>query len=334
MKSNTILAAGVAAICALTLSACGGSSGGDSGEEVTSFDIAVSNASEPYSIPWLVGKDQGFFEDRGVTIGDIVPGKGGGTTVRNMLSGDLPIADVGFTSVLESSEAGAPLTVVGGATQSVYGLDFYALDSNEKMQSMEDINTWAYTNPQSVTQALSFILPEVAGVQNQIERVASGGVGEGVALLEAGDVDVAVVPPSVVAKTNKFRVVVSSADYVKKFQQSVIATSPQFAEENPNTVKAVVAGYAEAVDFIRENPQEAADLYAEYIEIDATAAKTIVDRAVEYNNWGAGFDAEAIEQAVEAQRIAMDSEELEFCDLFQDEFLPDGVSDTLPSECG
>ncbi|OUZ12756.1 solute-binding protein [Aeromicrobium sp. PE09-221] len=330
MKSSNILIAGAVA-SALSLSACGG--GGDA-REVTSFDIAVSNASEPYSIPWLVGKDQGFFEDRGVTIGDIVPGKGGGTTVRNMLSGDLPIADVGFTSVLESSEAGAPLTVVGGATQSVYGLDFYALDANTEVRSIEDIGTWAYTNPQSVTQALTFMLPQVAGVEKTVERTSSGGVGEGVALLEASDVDVAVVPPSVVAKSDKFRVVVSSADYLEKFQQSVIATTPEFAEQNPETVEAVVAGYAEAVEFIRENPQEAADLYAEYIDIDPAAAKTIVDHALDYDNWGAGFDAEAIEQAVEAQRIAMDSEELEFCDLFQDDFLPAGVSDALPSECG
>ena len=332
MKPTKFLIAGAAAAAALALSACGSSS--DDAGGATSFDIAVSNASEPYSIPWLVGKDQGFFEERGVTIGDIVPGKGGGTTVRNMLSGDLPIADVGFTSVLESSKAGAPLTVVGGATQSVYGLDFYALASNDDVRSIEDVSNWAYTNPQSVTQALSFILPEVAGAEQKIERTSSGGVGEGVALLEAGDVDVAVVPPSVVAKTDKFRVVVSSADYLRKFQQSVIATTPEFAEQNPDTVEAVVAGYAEAVDFIRDNPDEAARLYADYIDVDVASAKAIVDRAVQYDNWGAGFDAEAIERAVEAQRIAMGTDELAFCDLFQDRFLPEGVSDTLPDECG
>lgn len=329
MKCKNPLAAGLAA-AALVLSACG--AGGDAAA-VTSFDIAVSNATEPYSIPWLVGKDQGFFADRGVTIGEIVPSKGGGTTLRNMLSGDLPIADVGFTSVLESGAAGTPLTVVGGATQSVYGLDFYTLDSNKRVQGIEDVRNWAYTNPQSVTQALSFILPEVAGTTQKIERTSSGGVGEGVALLEAGDVDVAVVPPSVVAKTGKFRMVVSSADYLKKFQQSVITTTPEFAEQNPDTVKAVVAGYAEAVQFIRDNPGRAAQLYADYIDIDAKVARSIVDKAVEYDNWNAGFSAEAITQAVDAQHLAMDGEELAFCDLFQTSFLPGNVSSTLPAEC-
>lgn len=329
MKSRTALIAGATA-AALILSACSGSGGA---ADVTSFDIAVSNASEPYSIPWLVGKDQGFFEKRGVTIGEIVPGKGGGTTVRNMLSGDLPIADVGFTSVLESSEAGAPLAVVGGATQSVYGLDFYALDSNTRVRSISDIGKWAYTNPQSVTQALTHILPEVAGATQPIERTSSGGVGEGVALLEAGDVDVAVVPPSVVAKTDKFRVVVSSADHLKKFQQSVITTTPEFAERNPDTVRAVVAGYADAVAFIRENPDRAAQLYAEYIDIDVQHAAPIVGKAIQYDNWSAGFDPEAIVQAVDAQRMVMDRTDLEFCGLFQTTFLPENVSAALPAEC-
>lgn len=329
MNRTTIAVATGALVTALALSSCSGGSG----ENVTAFDIAVSNATEPYSIPWLVGKDQGLFEKHGVTIGDIVPGKGGGTTVRNMLSGDLPIADVGFTSVLESRGAGAELAVVGGATQSVYGLDFYALASNDRVRTINDISTWAYTNPQSVTQALSFILPEVAGATQPIERTSSGGVGEGVALLEAGSVDVAVVPPSVVAKTDKFRVAVSSADYLEKFQQSVIATAPEFAENNPDTVRGVVAGYAEAVDSIRDNPDLAAELYADYIDIDIESARAIVNRAVQYDNWGAGFDADAIEQAVKAQRIAMDSDDLRFCDLFRGDFLPENVSDTLPDEC-
>ncbi|MEU0507861.1 ABC transporter substrate-binding protein [Amycolatopsis sp. NPDC006125] len=329
MKRATALIAGAAA-AALVLSGCGGSA---DTAGVTSFDIAVSNASEPYSIPWLVGKDQGFFAKRGVTIGEIVPGKGGGTTVRNMLSGDLPMADVGFTSVLESSEAGTPLTVVAGATQSVYGLDFYTLDTNTRVQTITDVRKWAYTNPQSVTQSLTYILPKVAGATQDIERVSSGGVGEGVALLEAGSVDVAVVPPSVVAKTGKFRVVVSSADYLKKFQQSVITTTPEFAERNPDTVKAVVAGYAEAVDFIRANPAKAAQLYADYIDIDVAAATTIVEKAISYDNWGAGFDAEAIQQAVEAQRLAMNRGDLKFCDLFQKTYLPANVPATLPAEC-
>ncbi len=58
-----------------------------------------------------------------------------------------------------------------------------------------------------------------------------------------------------------------------------------------------------------------------------------MNKAIQHDNWGAGFNAEAIEQAVQAQRIAMETDDLEFCDLFHDNFLPENVSDTLPDEC-
>ncbi|HEY6573975.1 MAG TPA: hypothetical protein VI029_03385, partial [Mycobacterium sp.] len=75
-----------AAIAVLTLSACGGGTGTDaSADNPVTIDVPVSNATEPYVIPWLVGKDQGFFKDRGVIVDKIVPSKGGSTTLRNLL---------------------------------------------------------------------------------------------------------------------------------------------------------------------------------------------------------------------------------------------------------
>jgi len=323
------------AIAALTLSACGGGTGTDaSADKPVTIDVPVSNATEPYVIPWLVAKDQGYFEDRGVIVDKIVPSKGGSTTLRNLLTGDLPIGDVGFTSVLESTAAGAPVTVVGGATQSVYGLDFYAKASNDAVKTIADVKTWAYTNPQSVTQALTFLLPEAAHVDTKVERTASGGVGEGIALLESGDVDVAVVPTSVVAKgSDKFRLVVSSSDYLKSFQQSVITTTPEYAKSHPKVVKAVVGGYQEAVEWIEKNPAKAAELYAKYSDIPPDVATTIVEKAVAVDNWGAGYDAPAIETAVRAMKVSGSKISDDYCDLFDTSFLPDGATADLPAAC-
>lgn len=323
------------AVAALTLSACGGGTASDaSANNPVTIDVPVSNATEPYVIPWLVAKDQGFFADRGVIVNKIVPSKGGSTTLRNLLSGDLPIGDVGFTSVLESTAAGAPVTVVGGATQSVYGLDFYAKPSNNAVKTIADVKTWAFTNPQSVTQALTFLLPEAAHVNNKVKRTASGGVGEGIALLESGDVDVAVVPTSVVAKgSDKFRLVVSSSDYLKSFQQSVITTTPEYAKSHPKVVKAVVGGYQEAVQWIEKNPAKAAALYAKYSDIPVDVATIVVEKAVAVDNWGTGFDAAAIETAVRAMKVSGSKVSNDYCSLFDDSFLPDGVAANLPAAC-
>lgn len=326
----------IAALIVLGATACGSDDGDDAdADNPIDIDVTVSNATEAYVIPWLVAKDQGFFTQRGVKVNDIIPSKGGSTTVRNMLSGDLPIADVGFSSVLESVDAGAPVTVVGGATQSTYVLDFYAMADNEDVQTIDDIKVWAYTNPESVTQAMTNILPQVAGVDDSgVTRVASGGVGEGIALLEAGDVDVAVVPPSVVAKDpGKFREVVSSAEYIKAFQQSVITTTPEYAEQKPGVVKAVVAGYQEAVDWIKANPAGAGAIYAEYSDIDADVATDIVNTALSFDNWGVGFNADAIEQAYQAAEVSGFDGDIDLCDIFDPDFLPEGATTALPTDC-
>ncbi|MGV8875407.1 MAG: ABC transporter substrate-binding protein [Rhodococcus sp. (in: high G+C Gram-positive bacteria)] len=322
-------------LAALMLSACGAPAGTDaSTDDPVTIDVPVSNATEPYVIPWLVAKEQGFFEARGVIVDNIVPSKGGSSTLRNLLSGDLPIGDVGFTSVLESTAAGAPVTVVGGATQSVYGLDFYASASNDTVNTIADVKKWAYTNPQSVTQALTFLLPEAADIDTVVERTASGGVGEGIALLESGDVDVAVVPTSVVAKgSDEFRLVVSSSDYLKSFQQSVITTTPEYAESHPKVVEAVVGGYHEAVGWIENNPAKAAELYAEYSDIPVDVATTIVEMAVAVDNWGAGFNAPAVETAVRAMQVSGSTVGSDYCALFDGSFLPADASSDLPEDC-
>lgn len=322
-------------LCCLGLTACGSDDTADASvDDPVTINVTVSNATEPYVIPWLVAQDQGFFEERGVIVDEIVPSKGGSTTVRNMLSGDLPIAEAGFTSVLESQAAGAPVAVVGGATRSVYGLDFYAVASNDDVQTIEDIDVWAYTNPESVTQALSFMLPQAAGIDRDIERTASGGIGEGIALLESGDVDVAVVPPSVVGKNpGSFREVVSSADYIESFQQSVITATPEYVESHPGVIAAITGGYQEAVEWIAENPEAAGELYADYSDIDPAIATDIVTNAMSHDNWSAGLDAAAVETAVEAMRIAGFEGGDDYCELFDLSHLPDGASAELPAAC-
>jgi NitT/TauT family transport system substrate-binding protein len=326
--------AAIPALCALfALAACSSSAEG-SAAAPERINVTVSNATEPYVIPWLAARAQGFFEKRGVIVEDIVPSKGGSTSLRNLLSGDLPIGEVGLPSVVDSTIAGAPVTVVGGATQSVYGLDFYALNSNTKVQTIKDVKTWAFTSPHSVTNALAHLLPDAAGTSATVERIASGGVGEGVALLESGAVDVAVVPTTVVAKEkDKFRLVVSSSDFLKSFQQSVITTTPEYAKSHPKVVQGVVAGYQDGVDWIAKNPHEAAVLYADYSDVSVEVAEGVVNKAIAVRNWGAGFNAEAINAAVAAMKLSGYTGEVSYCGVFDKSFIPSDIASSLPEEC-
>lgn len=333
MASTRRLAAAAVLAPLFVATACSSTNAGS--KDPTSIGITVSNAAEPYVIPWLVGRHEKFFQNHGVTISKVVAGKGGSTTLQTQLSGDLPIGEVSYPSVVQAKAKGAPVVAVGGATQSTFGLDFYASAGNTKVKTINDIKKWGYTNQGSVTQALTFLLPRKSGVPGSgVQRVATGGVGEGIALLESGEIDAAVVPQSVVAATpSKFRLVVSSASLIKQFQQSVITTTTSFSKQHPKVVKAVLAGYNEATVWIGKNPDAAAQLYADNIHIPPATAKKIVQRAVATDNWGGGFNPTALGNAAEALKVSGYTGKIDYCSLFDPAFLPTGLPAKLPTAC-
>jgi NitT/TauT family transport system substrate-binding protein len=329
------LIAGAAATVFLA-AACSGSSSGqvDPNNPVT-IDITVTNATETYTVPWLVGMDQGFFTKRGVQIGELVPGQGGSTTLRNLISGDLAIGEVSYPAVLDAAAEGTPVKAVGGAFQSLYGNDFYALSTNAAVQRIEDIRRWAFTNPGSVTESLTHLLPQSAGIDGQpVERVAAGGIGEGVALLESGGVDVAIVPDAVRAQNpDKFRLVVPTHTYINRFQQTVITTTTDYAEDNPEIVSAVLAGYQESAEWIHGHIEEAGALYAAHTDLPMEMAVAAVRSAAELDTWSVGISGEALDSTHRAVQLTGFEGEIPYCELFDPQYLPEGAQFQLPVSC-
>ena len=230
------VAVGVAVSTATTLVACSGQSSGEANpDKPVTISITVTHDTEPYSIPWLVGMDQGYFAAGGVEIAEIIPGKGGATTLTNQLNGDLPIADTSFPAVVEAAQSGAPLVIIGGAVQALTGVDFYTLSSNKDINDVGDVKTWAYTNEGSVTQAMTFMMPKASGTDPEsVKRTAAGGLGEGIALMESGDVDAAVVPLSeYLGNKDQYKLIAEASKLIPHFQQTVTTTTKEYAADHP-----------------------------------------------------------------------------------------------------
>lgn len=322
----------------LVLTACGLSSGGSSGSSsgTPAIDVTVSNATDAFVIPWLVGQKEGFFKKHGVIVNKIVQGKGGTQSLQTQLSGDLPIGDISFTGVAQAIAKGAPVVAVAGATQSLNGSDFYALASNTRVKTVKDIKSWAYTNPGSVSQSLTYMIPQKEGVPSAGQtRVASGGTGEGIALLESHKVDVTVIGKAVtLSHPGKYRLVVSPATVIGGFQQSVITTTKSYQQSHAPVVKGVVAGYNDAVNWIAGHPDQAAAIYASAINIPVSDAKIIVVSCIKAHQWGAGINDKALETAAQAMRLTGFTGKIDYCSIFDTSDLPSGLPKALPSKCG
>lgn len=325
-------------LTATALVACGGDDdgggGGASAGAVKDIKVTVSSATEPFIIPWLVGREQGLFRKHGVNITEIIPGQGGSTTLRTVLSGDLPLGEVGLTAVIEGKLAGTPIKAVGGAVRTAYGFDFYALASGPIKQPT-DAKKWAFSNKGSVTEAMTYLVPEALGIDpSTIEHVDAGGLGEGVALLEAGDVDVTVVPPTVVAQDpDKYRLIARGAEAVPSLQTSVMTVREDYLAENSEVIEGILAGYAEAVAAVKKDPELATRLYAEDVGLPEAEARKIVDFAVKADNWSAGVQSEDLSNLQKAMQSAGFEGEIPWCELFDLSHLPSGAPKTLPVTC-
>lgn len=331
MRFRSTCAVIFSTVAVVPLAACGGSSEGGSGPAAVT--VSVTHPEDLYGLPWEVGIEQGFFEEAGVQIEQIVPSEGGGTTLQNVVSGQLPFGEVATGAIVSGFNEGAPVQVIGGGIQSVSDVSWVTLPDSE-LTSLEEAGDarWGFTNPGSVTEAMSFLTPEGAGLDpTAIDRTSTGGTGAGIALLEAGDVDLTYASPRVAMENaDSLKVIGSSSDHVPSYQQTMIISSRDYAAENPETARALLQGYSDAVDWIEANPAEAAEFWAGIADLEVSAAEEILNTALEANHWGIAYNPEALEAAAQGLGYTDDLEEVNWGELLTDEYLPEDQKGTIP----
>ncbi len=329
---------GVAAAAAIALSACSGGGGTPGGDAtgLQTINIVATHGTDLYGLPWYAAKDQGFFENHGLQVGKLINGASGGTDdVHALTAGGMDIGTIAVPAAVKGAAAGEKIVVVAGATQAVTDVNYYALASS-KIQTINDIKRWGYTSPGSTTQSLAYVVADHAKLNtSRIDFVATGGFGEGVALLEAGKIDVAYVPPATyLADPSKWRLIVNSVDYVPSFEQVIMASTTKYVTEHPDNVRAAILAYQDGVEWIEQNPEKAAPILAKNSKVSEEIAQKMIKTAVDSKYWGTAYDKQALTFAAEAMNVVGDSKtEVPWCTLFSTKFLPEGGVGSLPVEC-
>ncbi len=265
-----------------------------------------------YCVPVFVGIEQGFFEKEGIKIGSIVSSEGGGTTVRNLLTGGMDMGVVGFPAAVQANIAGAPLPVIESDASRVPTFTLVVADDS-RIGSLADAvqsnATFGYSSPNSATQALLYLTLQRAGFDHaKINSRPTGGLGGGFTAVRGGSLEVTSAAEPFFSRAGKgLRPIHKVSDNVPKFQQAVWVVNPQFAKANPDAVKGFLRARQAAVDWIADNLEEAARLYSEKAEISLPAALSTL-KAMEATGgvkayYGVGFDQEAMEVAIEGMRL-------------------------------
>lgn len=334
------LGAALLAVSLGSAAACGGSGGSTMTSEdgVTRMRITVTHyPTLLYAVPYIVAMEQGFFADEGIEITEISGSEGGGTTVRNVLTGDLPFGEVATPAAAQAYAAGSPVVAVGGGVQSVAEINWVA-QQNSELSGIEDVvgKNVSYTSPGSVTQGTLALSLEAAGIDPaEVSSEALGGIGEGLTALDGDAVDAAAnLEPVYSGDPDPYKVLWWANEYVPNFQQTVIITGPDLVEENPELVRGFLRARAQAVAWIDENPEQAAEMWAAEADIEPEAATSALQTVLEDDYYGIGFHQDGL-AAVDHEMALIDlvepGTEISWDDLINQDFLPEGAERVDPS---
>lgn len=284
-RRKFLAAAGASA----SLGAIAGCTGGQS-----TFEAEVTVTHWPllmYAPGYQMALENGYFEEEGIKIKNIVGSSGGGTTVRNVVTGGLPFGEVATPAAVNAYYAGAPLSIIGGATNSAGTINWVAPKDSD-VSDITDLKgkTVGFTSAGSVTQNTSALAVKQAdGISvDDVEFRAMGGVSEGLTAVSEGSIATAANLDPVFSKQqveDRWKVVYWAKNYIDQFQQTSIIAGPDVLENNPDAVEGYLRARSRGVDFIRDNPDEAAEIFASYNDGYEKSVMQQAIKNVEPNNY-------------------------------------------------
>ncbi|HVE49624.1 MAG TPA: ABC transporter substrate-binding protein [Casimicrobiaceae bacterium] len=299
-------------------------------------EIVVSNYGvSANGMPFAVAMEKGYFKDEGINVTGIITSAGGGTTLRNMLAGNAPYGEVNPVVVVSAVLQGADLRIISDNVSTVAEF-VWAVKPDSPIKSVKDFKgkRIGYTNPRSTSQALANLLLRSAGLKpDDVELMKTGGFGEGIAALDKGLVDVVPIPEPLWSKfKDKYRAVVVASEALPPLGNVVGVTTVEGAAKNGKFISAVIRARRKAVQFMKSNPDEAADIIAKAFTLERDVARSAVRNLTRSMTAGVPYWSEGqinlsgLKRMIDAQKeVGAITGDVDLDKIIDTRFLPDDL---------
>jgi NitT/TauT family transport system substrate-binding protein len=298
--------------------------------------IAVGNFGVAANgMPYAVAMEKGYFKAEGIDVTGIITSAGGGTSLRNMLAGGVPYGEVNPAVVIAAIQQGADLKIISDNVWTVAEF-VWAVKPDSPIKSIKDFKgaKIGYTNPRSTSQGLAMLLIQQAGLQpTDAELVRTGGFGEGVAALDTGLITVAPMAEPVWSKfKDKYRAVVVASEALPPLGNVVGVTTVEGAAKNGKFISAVIRARRKAVQFMKSNPDESADIIAKAYNLERDVARSAVRNLVNSTTNGVPYWSEGqvnlsgLQRMIDAQKaVGAITGDVDLSKIIDTRFLPDDL---------
>jgi len=273
---------------------------------VSNFGVAANG------MPYAVAMAKGFFKAEGADVSGILSSAGGGTTVRNLMTGHLAFGEVDLAGTVAAIQQGADLKIVSDDVLTVAEF-VWAVKPDSPIKTVQDLRgkKIGYTNPRSTSQALDILLLEQAGLKPEdAELVKTGGFGEAAVALNLGLIDATALADPVWSKNKaQFRLLVSANDVLPPLCNVIGVTTGEAVASRGDFIRAILRGRRRAIDFMYAHPDEAAEIVAKAYNLDLDVVKATINNLVAPSKfglryWGSGnFDFAGMDRMIRAQKL-------------------------------
>jgi len=291
------LAAGIAAGALLPLNA----------HAAASLEIMAPYYKSLVTIaPIAVALESGSYKRHGVDVTDVLTSVGGVTSLRNMIGGGIGYAEAETPSALPGLKADVPIKLVHNSVRTARDI-FWVAMPNSGTRSIKDLTgkMIGISAPRSTSETLAQMALEKTGMSGKANLVAIGPIGAGLSALENGGIDAALIVEPLWTERKTRYVTTFILDGLPLMSTNCGVATEDFIKSSPDTLRNLIAGRRDAVDFFYDHVDEAAAMVAKRYgsALPADVAPAVIHRMADITYWSRGnFEMEAFESVIEALR--------------------------------
>ena len=252
--------------------------------ETNKLSIGVAVPALTY-LPCWVADQKGFLKQEGISDGKVLVFKGDADVLQALTGGTVDISVSSLTGLIESIKAGQKFKAVWAGFNQPY-FEWWALPKYKSMAETKG-GRYAVTKFGALTDFLTRYALRQAGLdpEKDVKILALGGSPQSLPAMEAGQIDVTIlsVPANYVAAEKGFVRLMGMKDSIAAdWPTHVIFAKEEYIARNPNTIKAFLRANGRAIDWIRANPDEAAQIASKTAKYKVEHCRKFLDEYRDY----------------------------------------------------
>ncbi len=254
-------------------------SGGKTKPEMTKLNIGLPVPAFSLLPSW-VADQKGFFKEEGITEVNILAFRGDADVVQALAAGSVDINAASLTGLVTTISSGQKFR----AFWAGYNMPIFEWYAQPKYKSIAETKGGRYgiSKYGAMTDFLTRYALRKAGLdpEKDVKILQIGPDAQNLAALLSGQLDATIlsIPFSYMAAEKGLVRLMNQKEQVSPdYPTHVVYAKEEFIAKNPNTIKASLRAFGKAIEWIKANPDEAAQLASKQLKYNLDYCRKGID---------------------------------------------------------